>query len=283
MIKYFFITTFIFSSFIGKCENNESTNKKSNKGRMYAFWGWNREWYTNSDIHFTGKDYNFTLSDVKAKDRQTPFNYNPYFNFRKLTIPQTNLRVGYFISDKYDVSIGYDHMKYVMENFQKVKINGEINSGTNFDQNYINENIMLDYDFLMFEHTDGLNYINAEITRNDDLLSYLKPTINRDKIKINTLLGFGSGIMLPRSNVLLFNGTRYDEFHLAGFGISAKAGIDVVLFKYFLIRSEYRTGFIGMPSIRTTPDKADNASQSFFFSQINICFGFTLYPFQKAN
>ncbi|MBX2959236.1 MAG: hypothetical protein KF732_04700 [Flavobacteriales bacterium] len=281
MFKYFLITIFIFSSFLGKSENNEPTNKKSNKGRMYAFWGWNREWYTNSDIHFTGKNYNFTLSDVEATDRQSKFNVNPYFNLGNLTIPQTNLRVGYFISDKYDISIGYDHMKYVMKNFQTVKINGNIHSETPFDNQFINDEILLDYNFLMFEHTDGLNYINTEITRNDDLLTYLKATINPNKLKIHTLLGFGTGIMLPRSNVLLFNGTRYDEFHLAGFGISAKAGVDVILFKYFLLRSEYRTGFIGMPSIRTTPNKEDNASQSFFFSQINICFGFTLYPFQK--
>lgn len=281
MIKYFLITISILTSFIGKSENNEPLNKKSNKGRMYAFWGWNREWYTNSDIHFTGKNYNFTLSDVEATDRQTKFNVNPYFSLGNLTIPQTNLRLGYFISDKYDISIGYDHMKYVMKNFQTVKINGNIHSGTPFDNQFINDEILLDYNFLMFEHTDGLNYINTEITRNDDLLTYLKATINPNKLKIHTLLGFGTGIMLPRSNVLLFNGTRYDEFHLAGFGISAKAGVDVILFKYFLLRSEYRTGFIGMPSIRTTPNKEDNASQSFFFSQINICFGFTLYPFQK--
>lgn len=281
MFKYFFITISILTSFIGKSENNEPLNKKSNKGRMYAFWGWNREWYTNSDIHFTGKNYNFTLSDVEATDRQSKFNVNPYFNLGNLTIPQTNLRVGYFISDKYDISIGYDHMKYVMKTPQTVKINGNIHSGTPFDNQFINDEILLDYKFLLFEHTDGLNYINTEITRNDDLLTYLKATINPNKLKIHTLLGFGTGIMLPRSNVLLFNGTRYDEFHLAGFGISAKAGVDVILFKYFLLRSEYRTGFIGMPSIRTTPNKEDNASQSFFFSQINICFGFTLYPFQK--
>ncbi|HRP60366.1 MAG TPA: hypothetical protein PK833_08800 [Vicingus sp.] len=281
MIKYFLITISILTSIIGKSENNEPLNKKSNKGRMYAFWGWNREWYTNSDIHFTGKNYNFTLSDVEATDRQSKFNVNPYFNLGNLTIPQTNLRVGYFISDEYDISIGYDHMKYVMKTPQTVKINGNIHSGTPFDNQFINDEILLDYKFLLFEHTDGLNYINTEITRNDDLLTYLKATINPNKLKIHTLLGFGTGIMLPRSNVLLFNGTRYDEFHLAGFGISAKAGVDVILFKYFLLRSEYRTGFIGMPSIRTTPNKEDNASQSFFFSQINICFGFTLYPFQK--
>lgn len=283
MYKYIIVISSILLPFICKGGNNENTTTKSNKGRFYAFWGWNRSWYSSSDIHFTGDNYNFTLSDVKANDRQTPFSIDPYFNFGSLTIPQTNLRVGFFISDKYDVSIGYDHMKYVMENFQTVKINGQINSGSKYDNTFINDDILLDYDFLMFEHTDGLNYINGEITRNDDLLKLFKLKINTDKIQINTLLGFGTGIILPRSNVLLFNGTRYDEFHLAGFGFSAKTGIDLILFKYLFFRSEYRTGFIGMPSIRTTPNKIDNASQFFFFSQINFCFGFTLYPFQKMH
>ena len=283
MFKLFYLLIFslIFPLF-GFNQTNptgETTQKTSNRGRIYMYWGWNRSWYTDSDIHFTGDNYDFKLSDVKAKDRQTPFNVDPYFNIGRITIPQTNLRLGYFITDKIDISLGYDHMKYVMVNFQEAKINGNINTGNKYDGTYLNDDIILDYDFLMFEHTDGLNYIDAEITRNDNLLELFKVTHNPNKITINTLLGFGGGFLLPRSNVLLLNGERYDQFHLAGYGFSAKTGLDIILYKYFFIRGEFKNGFIDMPSIRSTPHKEDNASQHFFFSQVNLCFGFTYNPF----
>jgi hypothetical protein len=262
---------------------SETKVKPSNKGRVYVYWGWNRAYYTNSDIHFTGDNYDFTLENVVAKDRPTTFALDPYFHPAWITIPQTNFRIGYFLNDKYDISLGVDHMKYVMVQKQTAEINGEINVDNKYDGVYNNQEILLDYDFLTFEHTDGLNYINAEITRNDDLLKALNFKHNFNKIQLNSLIGFGLGISVPKSNVMLLYGTRYDEFHLAGYGLGAKAGLNLTLYKYFFLRSEVKYGFINMPSIRTTPSKSDNASQHFFFSQANICFGITLYPFKKSE
>ena len=91
----------------------------SNKGRIYAFWGWNRGWYSNSDIRFQGNNYDFTLNDVEAKDKPLPFNFNNYFGPTNISLPQTNLRIGYFITDKIDISFGDDHMKYVMVSVQE--------------------------------------------------------------------------------------------------------------------------------------------------------------------
>jgi len=167
--------------------------EENQKGKMYIFWGWNRGWYSNSDIHFTGDNYDFTLNDVEAKDRQSPLNFGTYFKPNSITIPQTNFRIGYFINDKYDISIGVDHMKYVMIQNQQTQITGDINDGTNYDGSYTDNDIALTKDFLIYEHTDGLNYLNAEITRNDDLLKLFKANVNSDKFQINTLLGVGLG------------------------------------------------------------------------------------------
>ncbi|MCB9360169.1 MAG: hypothetical protein H6587_01420 [Flavobacteriales bacterium] len=271
------------TTLFGQEISSDTASKPSNKGRMYAFWGWNRGYYSNSDIHFTGENYDFTLNEVKAKDRPTTFALNPYFHPAWITIPQTNFRIGYFLNDKYDISLGVDHMKYVMVQRQTSKISGDINVGNKYDGSYNNQDIVLDYDFLTFEHTDGLNYINTELTRNDDILKALKIKHNFNKIQLNSLLGLGLGIMMPKSNVMLLYGTRYDEFHLAGYGFAAKAGLNLTIFKYFFLRSEAKYGFINMPSIRTTPSSIDKASQHFSFTQVNFCFGVTLYPFKKSK
>jgi hypothetical protein len=242
------------------------------KGNFFIYWGWNRSNYSRSDIRFHGKNYDFTIHDVVARDRQSPFSANLYFNPATITIPQYDFRIGYFINDHYQISIGADHMKYVMQNYlnntyQTVLIDGYINdTGTRFDGVYEQDTIALTEDFLLFEHTDGLNYENIECRRFDVLFGrkYFSIALNE---------GLGMGILLPKTNTTLLNNERYDEFHVAGYGASLVAALNLTFFNYFFIQSEWKGGFIHMPDIRTTKNKSDKAEQSFWFSQYNVVFG----------
>ena len=54
--------------------------KTKNKGKLYFYWGWNKSQYSYSDITFKGDDYNFTLYNVAAKDRQNPWEADLYLN-----------------------------------------------------------------------------------------------------------------------------------------------------------------------------------------------------------
>ena len=277
MQKSIILLSFLFISFsYTKAEKPENT---TNKGRMYFYWGWNRSWYSKSDIHFEGENYKFKLNDMKAHDRQTPFGFDPYFTPSRISIPQTNMRFGFFINDKIDISIGVDHMKYVLVYNQPTKIDGYINDGSSFDGIYTNDNFINTYSFLKFEHTDGLNYIHAQITRNDDLFKAFKINLNPNKIQLNSLIGFGIGGLLPKSNVNLWNNERHDDFHWAGYGFSGQLGADLIIFKYFFLRGEYKAGFIDMPDIRTSPNPSDRASQHFFYNEYTFCIGITYNPF----
>lgn len=233
-----------------------------NKGKFFAYWGWNRGHFSRSDITFKGDNYNFTLTDVTSKDKPKPFGIY-YFKIDEVTIPQTNFRIGYFIKENYTISLGVDHMKYVMKNDQTVKINGTINLGGDFDGTYSNDNIVLTEDFLLFEHTDGLNYVNAEFSRFDNLDNWLKFKVKN--IDINLTEGVGVGILYPKTNTTLLGKERYDEFHVSGYGVSAHAGLNITFFKHFFIQSNLKVGYINMQDIRTTANKSDSASQHFTF------------------
>ena len=54
-------------------QNTDYNDAGPNKEKFYALWGWNRGKFSKSDITFTGADYNFTLQNVKAKDKPKPF------------------------------------------------------------------------------------------------------------------------------------------------------------------------------------------------------------------
>lgn len=247
-----------------------------NKGKMFVYWGGNRESFSKSDIHFKGPDYDFTLYNVSAIDKPKGWQID-YVNPSRMTIPQTNFRFGYFLNDHYNISIGLDHMKYVMVQNQIADIGGVI--GASYPQYagvYLpsgNHNIdMSDGTFLKFEHTDGLNYINTEFARVDDISKLFKIR-NTDKFQVNITEGVGTGILLPKTNATLLGKERHDDFHISGFGISAKAGINLTFFKHYFIQAEMKGGYINMNDIRTTADPADSASQHFLFLQRIITFG----------
>lgn len=267
------VLTLLFVVFIsGKMAAQAPVKEKvTNKGKFYVYWGWNRGTYSNSDIRFKGDNYDFTLSDVTARDKPTKFGLNPYFRLDRITIPQTNYRIGYFFKENYTVSIGVDHMKYVMNADQNVMINGTINTGSSYDKIYTNENIQLVEDFLTFEHTDGLNYINVEVKRFDDFSHLIG--LNSKNLQINLTEGLGAGILFPKTNTRLLGQERHDDFHLSGWGVSASVGLNITFLKHFFIQSDVKVGYINMSDIRTTKSASDSASQSFSFLENTLVFG----------
>ena len=271
MKKLFLSGIIAIQASIGFSQTSQFNKTDGNKGKIFVSWGWNKSAFTRSDIHFKGNEYNFTLKDVVAKDRQTAFSLR-YFNPTKITIPQYNFRIGYYINSKYSISFGFDHMKYVMKQDQTVKINGAISSsGTEYDGTYNNDPIKLTGDFLRFEHTNGLNFLNLEVRRMDNLFN--NKSLKIKNIDINVIEGIGAGVLYPKSDVTLLNYAENDQWHIAGYGVDLVTGLNVTFFKHFFIQGEVKGGFINMPDILTTNFPDDRASQHFFFAQGNVNFG----------
>ena len=265
---------FVTSSIVAQRKSNAF-----NKGSFYFYWGWNRSFYSPSTIHFSGNTYNFQLYDVVAVDRQSPFSADLYLNPKRMTIPQYNARIGYYFKHNLQISLGVDHMKYVMLHDQPSTINGYIyNSNTSYDGVYVNEPITIAQDFLKFEHTDGLNYINAELRKSMRVFGV-------KHVQSTFLFGGGVGMLLPKTNTTLLANSRYDAFHLAGYGVNGVMSLQLNFFKYFFVQGEAKMGFIHMPDIRTTMNAGDRASQMFLYNQFNINFGvqFSLIKYSEAK
>jgi len=168
-------------------------------------------------------------------------------------------------------------MKYVMSQNQFVRANGYIDQpldqpGAAFNGTYNNIPVQLTEDFLTFEHTDGLNFINAGISRMDDFSKYLGIT-DTDIVQVNLIEGLYGGFLYPKTNAMVLGKERHDDFHISGFGVAAEAGINITFFKHFFVLAEFKSGYITMPDIRTTYEGADRASQNFSYFQRMISFG----------
>ena len=240
----------------------------TSKGAMFVFWGWNRAGFTNSDIRFKGAGYDFTLENVLAHDRPSPLSLD-YINPGKVSIPQFNFRLGYFIKDNLALVIGQDHMKYVMDQDQTVGFKGNISDPVYAAMVQNGQVNLEDEQFLTFEHTDGLNYVNLGLEKYQTLLS-------KEKVDVTWAYGGGAGVMFPKSNVKLFGNERSDRFHVAGFGLDLRTNINAIFWKHWMARVEGKFGYINMPDIKTTlNNKPDKASQDFVFYQINFGIGYT--------
>lgn len=271
----------LFSQIIIAQDNpNPEKYTAHNKGKFYFYWGGNRESYTKSDIHFKGDNYDFTVYNAIADDKPKGWNVD-YVNPGRMTIPQTNFRMGYFINDHYNISVGLDHMKYVMRQDQIANVTGYVNSPEQYPGIYNNTpvNMLTNYSeddtsspFLTFEHTDGLNYVNTEFCRVDDC-SKIFNIGNTDKFQVNVTEGLGVGFLYPKTNAKVLGKDRHDDFHVSGYGVSAKVGLNLTFFKYFFIQGEIKGGYIDMNDIRTTYVNNDTASQHFYFLQRIVSFG----------
>ncbi len=233
---------------------------------MFLSWGWNGSAYSRSDIHFSGKNHHFTLYDVRAEDRPSKTSWTNYLDFRKVTVPQYNLRIGYFISDQYSISIAWDHLKYVVPAGQFVRISGEISEGTSYDGSYQNELIEIERDFLYFEHTNGLNTANVEVRRYDEL-------VHTKIFRIEVIEGVGFGLLVPRSEVEIVGKINHDAFHLSGYELHGLVGLKLGVGRTLFVQSEFKLGYNNMNDILTTIDSSDRASQHFLSYQWNIILG----------
>jgi len=242
------------------------------EGKYYGYFGWNNSTYKTSDIHFKGNGYNFKIHDVKAQDHQVPVTFEKvssrYLNPANLTIPQYNYRFGYFFTNNFAVSLGWDHMKYVMNQDQTVKITGVIENSVSTDHSFSGtQNKKLTSDFLSYEHTDGFNTITIE---GEYYYSILSPSKGFD---ISILTGFGAGVVIPKSNVQLLGKKRNDEWHLAGVAATVKVGVELTAWENFFFRAMIKQGYANMYDVLTT-STGGKATQEIVYSEYYGVFGY---------
>lgn len=275
MKKALLVLTLFFSIYT-HAQNFNWLNKPDGENKIIVSWGYNRSAYTNSNINFSGNNYNFTFKDIVATDRQSEFDASLYFGPSTLTIPQYNLRIGFNYKGKWLFSFNADHMKYVIRAEQTATLNGYVAvEGFDKNGNYQNSAQKVS-DFMYIEHTDGLNYVNLEATRLWNVFNWTNKQ-NKSIIMLDAMTGASAGVLYPKTNATVLNFNKNDEFHVSGFGLAANVGLQFTIFKFITLENTLKTGYINMPNIVTTNQSANKANQQFGFLQYNFQLGGKIY------
>ena len=249
-----------------------STPTKRNKGTLYASWGYNREWYSKSDIHIKNDgdinqqnqygSYDFTLHNAKANDRA---DFDQIYDVGNITIPQFSARLGYLFNDKHDlgIEINYDHAKYVMNDYQNLHITGQI-FGTQLDK----DTVVDPTTFLHFEHTDGANFLSVNLVKRKQI--YNAPS---KKFRLSAVFKAGPGLVYPRTDVTLFGTRVNNKWHVAGYILSAEVGPRLEFFKYFFAEFTGKVGFANYTNVLVL-DSTGKDNHKFTTVMMIFTFGF---------
>lgn len=111
--------------------------KKERKGEFYFSWGYNKEWYTNTNVSISQPSLgnNFTFRNTKLEDHP---GWDDALFTKEISIPQYNYRIGYFIDKDKDlaIEINFDHTKALFLDNQTVHMVGTYN-GKAIDSSFI--------------------------------------------------------------------------------------------------------------------------------------------------
>lgn len=268
MRHFYFLFLFVgifFSSF-----SQTDSLKKKNK-QWYFSWGYTRAKYSKSTLHFqnnsnkynefTGKNdnYDFTVYDAVAHDRP---DFDQIYDVINITIPQFVTRLGYSFNNKWGIEINYDHTKYVVNDYQKVRVKGQVNN------NYFDQDTILDpSNFLHFEHTDGANFWMVNAVRR---ISLFKPNKN---FEASWVLKPGAGIVFPRTDVTLFGERLNNNWHVAGWIVGFESGLRMEFFKYGFFEFVGKGSFADYTACLVLGKGNGKARHHFFTGQLTATIG----------
>lgn len=208
---------------------SQSSDTTKFKKHFYMTWGYTHAVYSRSSIHLqnhsntynpvTGRYdyYDFTLNDAAARDRP---DFNKIRDVVNVTIPQFVFRIGYSFNSKWGFELNYDHTKYVVDDYQKVRVSGV------FNDTWVNNDTILDpATFIHFEHTDGANFWMFNMVRR---WSLYHPNKN---LNISWVVKPGAGVVIPRTDVTLFGQQLNNNWKLAGWIVGLETGMRMEFFR----------------------------------------------------
>jgi hypothetical protein len=236
---------------------------------IYGQWGYNRDWYSKSTLHFTNGDkYDFTVHDAVAHDKPDFENFwkNPY----DITIPQNSIRVGVYLNKKHTkaIEINFDHSKYVVDD-QVAHITGKIEDGWE-----VNTDMKIEYPFLHVEHTNGANFLLLNYVSQHHLLKHKKK-------QLNAIWKLGGGIVIPRSDVTIMGRELDNKYHVAGYIGGAEAGFRFYPTRKFFLEFTGKAGYANYMNALTVDN--GKLSHSFYFAELIGLVGYDINLPKKAK
>jgi len=236
--------------------------KKERKGEFYFSWGYNKEWYTQSELHVDQRAIgnNYVMKGVRANDHP---GWNEGIFDRAISIPQYNYRIGYFFNKKKGLAweINFDHTKYILSD-QSVHVVGQYN--------FRNVDTMMSFNHpgSFYYLNNGANFLLFNIVKR----WHLYETKN-EKVKIDFLGKGGIGPVIPHVENSFFGLKNDPHFQLGGWNIGVEGTIKATFFNSFFLEYCNKIDYARYSGLKIN---SGTAHQGFGSYEMILNLGYTL-------
>ena len=226
--------------------------KKERKGEFYFSWGYNKEWYTRSNVRVMqpglGNDYKFV--GIEGHDHP---GWNEGLFHLALSIPQYNYRIGYIFDKKHGLGweINFDHTKFIFAD-QNAHVVGKLNNrqvDTSIAFNKLNG-----YYYYL---NNGANFLLFNLTKRWNFYQDKK-----NNFKLDGFAKGGIGPVIPHvENQFGYTPDSTKErndphFQLGGWNIGAEAAIRATFFKTIYLEYANKLDFASYSGLRIYEGRA---------------------------
>ena len=221
-------------------------------------WGYNGDSYAKSDLHISqpslGND--FTLVGVQARDSKA---WTDLFS-HSLTVPQYNLRIGYFFNERWGLELAHDHIKWIVKEDQQVPMTGTLNGEP------VDSLVTLTPDVLRYQLNNGANPLFINLIRRFRLIG------ERGRAgSIAFLAKGGGGFAIPHTENAVFDQPNEKGFQFfQGWNVDAAAAARVDIWKGLYFEFEEKLLYARYYGIKVDQGTAQHSVKA---SEFNFNFG----------
>jgi hypothetical protein len=266
-----FSTLIIFSLLLLPLLTNAQEKKKERKGEFYFSWGYNKEWYTHSDVKVNqpALNNNYKLVGVRSHDHP---GWDEGLFTTPISIPQYNYRLGFFFNRKKGLAfeINFDHTKHIIQDGQQVKLSGTLNgkqtdSTINFSEGngfyyYLNNGA----NFLLFNIVKRWNWQESKT----------------GNFKLDALGKAGIGPVIPHVQNSFFGKANDPGFQIGGWNIGLEAGARATFYKRVYLEFTNKIDYASYSNLKVYQG---TARQAFGTYELILSLGFTIPAGRKVD
>jgi hypothetical protein len=205
--------------------------KKERKGEFYLSWGYNKEWYTHSNVQVDQPELgnHYTFKNISGHDH--PGWDDGIFN-KAISIPQYNYRIGYIFNRKKGLGfeINFDHTKFIFAD-QEAHLQGTLNNKA-ADQ-MISFNAANGFFYYL---NNGANFLLFNIVKRWEVYHS-----KNEKLKIDFLGKAGIGPVIPHVENSFFGQKNDPHFQVGGWNVGLEGALRITAFQYIFL--EYTNKF----------------------------------------
>jgi hypothetical protein len=250
---------------------NAQEKKKERKGELYFSWGYNKEWYTNSNVKVNQAplNNNYTLNSVRSKDHP---GWDEGLLSIPLSIPQYNYRLGYFFNKKKGLAfeINFDHTKHLIRDGQNIRITGtlggrQVDSTIQFSEGngfyyYLNNGA----NFLLFNIVKRWNWQQSK----------------SGNFKLDALCKAGIGPLVPHVQNSLFGKANDPGFQIGGWNMGVEAALRATFHKHYFLEFSNKIDYARYSGLKVYQG---TAKQAFGTYELILSLGFTIDAGKKIE